>query len=165
VSNGSIELNARQLQTLSQFENLNICLSIDGVGDQFNYIRWPLKWDKLQYNLVQFKKITQHISVSCMISNLNIMYYTDLVDFFKSNQLKYLCKQIVNPAHFAPGNLSDEFKQQVLENNKRYHKEVSAFLGYGGGLLKKFWEEIDRQDQLKGTNIKDYLPELAATRI
>jgi sulfatase maturation enzyme AslB (radical SAM superfamily) len=165
VSNGSIELSQRQLTVLSQFKNLNICLSIDGVGDQFNYIRWPLKWDKLQYNLVQFKKITQHISVSCMISNLNIMYYTDLVDFFKSNQLKYLCKQIVNPAHFAPGNLSDEFKQQVLENNKRYHKEVSAFLGYGGGLLKKFWEEIDRQDQLKGTNIKDYLPELAATRI
>ena len=45
------------------------------------------------------------------------------------------------------------------------NKEVSAFLSYGGGSLEKFWEEINRQDQLKGTDIKDYLSELAATRI
>ena len=165
VTNGSIELSQRQLNVLSQFKNLNICLSIDGIGNQFNYIRWPLTWDQLQYNLAQFKHITQHISVSCMISNLNVFYYSDLIDFFEANQLKYLCKQIVDPAHFAPGNLPDQFKQQVLKNNKRYHNEVSAFLSYGRGLIEKFWKEIDRQDQLKGTDIKNYLPELAATRI
>jgi hypothetical protein len=165
VTNGSIELSQRQLTVLSQFKNLNICLSIDGVGDQFNYIRWPLQWNQLQYKLTQFKQITQNISVSCMISNLNVFYYSNLIDFFETNQLKYLCKQIVDPAHFAPGNLPDHFKQQVLEKNKKYHNDVNAFLNYGGRLLEQFWQEIDRQDQLKGTNIKDYLPELATTRI
>jgi hypothetical protein len=165
VTNGSIELSQRQLTVLSQFKNLNICLSIDGIGDQFNYLRWPLKWNQLQHNLTLFKQLAQHISVSCMISNLNVFYYSDLIDFFDSNQLKYLCKQVVDPAYFAPGNLPDEFKQRVLDNNKKYHNEVSAFLSYGGGLLENFWQEVDRQDQLKGTNIEDYLPELAATRI
>jgi MoaA/NifB/PqqE/SkfB family radical SAM enzyme len=165
VTNGSIELSQRQLTVLSQFKNLNICLSIDGTGSQFEYIRWPLKWDQLQRNLNQFKQIAQHVSVSCMISNLNIFYYTELIEFFEANQIKYLCKQIVDPDYFAPGNLPEEFKQQVLEKNKKYHNEVNAFLNYGGGLLEKFWQEIDRQDQLKVIDIKDYLPELAATRI
>jgi sulfatase maturation enzyme AslB (radical SAM superfamily) len=164
VTNGSIDLNQRQLAVLSQFKNLNICLSIDGVGDQFEYLRWPLRWDQLQHNLNQFKQIAQHVSVSCMISNLNIFYYTELIEFFEANQIKYLCKQIVDPKYFAPGNLTNEFKQQVLEKNKKYHDEVKAFLNYGGNLLEKFWQEIDRQDQLKGISIKDYLPELAATR-
>jgi hypothetical protein len=100
-----------------------------------------------------------------MISNLNIFYYTELIEFFKTNQLNYLCKQIVDPHYFAPGNLPEEFKQQVLKKNKKYHSEVGSFLNYGGGLLEKFWQEIDRQDQLKGISIKDYLPELATTRI
>jgi sulfatase maturation enzyme AslB (radical SAM superfamily) len=165
VTNGSIELSQQQLSILSQFKNLNICLSIDGTGDQFNYVRWPLKWDQLQYNLDQFKQMTQHISVSCMISNLNVLYYSKLIEFFESNQLKYLCKQIVDPEYFAPGNLPEQFKQQVLKNNRKYHNEVSAFLSYGKEMFEKFWEEIDRQDQLKGIDIKDYLPELAATRI
>jgi sulfatase maturation enzyme AslB (radical SAM superfamily) len=165
VTNGSIHLTHTQLAVLSKFKNLNICLSIDGVGDQFEYIRWPLKWSKLQHNLNQFKQIAQHVSVSCMISNLNIFYYSELIEFFETNQIDYLCKQIVDPPYFAPGNLPEEFKQQVLEKNKKYHHEVSAFLNYGGGQLEKFWQEIDRQDQLKDISIRDYLPELATTRI
>lgn len=165
VTNGSIELSQRQLTVLSQFKNLNLCLSIDGVGDQFNYIRWPLKWNQLQHNITQFKQITQHISVSCMISNLNVFHYGNLIDFFEDNQLKYLCKQIIYPDYFSPGNLPEEYKQQVLENNKKYHNAVSTFLSCREGSMEKFWQEIDRQDQLKGISIKDYLPELAATRI
>jgi len=165
VTNGSIELTTKQLNILNKFKNLNICLSIDGIARQFEYIRWPLKWSRLELNLKQFKQITQHVNVSCMISNLNIFYYTEMIDFFKDNKLNYLCKKIIVPKYFAPGNLSADFKQQVVENNKKYHMEVKAFLTHGDQWLEKFWAEIDRQDQLKKISIKDYLPELAATRI
>jgi sulfatase maturation enzyme AslB (radical SAM superfamily) len=165
VTNGSIQLNQAQLDILASFPNLNICLSIDGVGPQFEYIRWPLKWSQLQHNIIQFKKIAQHISVSCMISNLNVFYYTELVEFFQLHDIAYLCKQIEFPPYFAPGNLPDQFKQQVLARNSKYHDQVSAFLNLGrNDLSEKFWQEIDRQDQLKGISIQDYLPELAATR-
>lgn len=165
VTNGSVVLSQQQLTVLKQFKNLNLCLSIDGVGDQFNYIRWPLKWKQLQQNITEFKQITQNISVSCTISNLNIFYYNNLIDFFENNQLKYACKQVWHPDYFSPGNLTDKYKQHVLENNPKYHNAVSTFLSCHGGSQEKFWQEIDRQDQLKGISIKDYLPELAATRI
>ena len=165
VTNSSIELNSKQLNILSKFKNLNICLSIDGVGPQFEYLRWPLKWAQLEHNLKQFKQIARHVSVSCMISNLNVFYYTELVEFFQLHNLPYLCKQIEYPNYFSPGNLTDEFKKQVLLRNQKYYHEVSGFLNFGrNNLLDKFWKEIDQQDQLKGICIQDYLPELAATR-
>jgi sulfatase maturation enzyme AslB (radical SAM superfamily) len=165
VTNGSIELTPTQFDILSKFTNLNICLSIDGIGPSFEYIRWPLKWETLTHNLDKFQKITPNLSVSCMISNLNIFYYSELIDFFNAKNLKYLCKQIHSPEWFSPGNLPDLFKLKVIEHNPRFADEVRAFLNCAGGSIEQFWTEITRQDQLKNIDIQNFLPELSSTRI
>jgi hypothetical protein len=164
VTNGSIKLNPSQLNTLSKFKNLNLCLSIDGIGRKFDYIRWPLKWEQLLENLEQYKKIARHISVSCMISNLNIYWFDEIIDFFTTNNLNYICKQIESPHCFASGNLPEDFKKMVIENNPNHANEVKTFLSYQFSSMEKFWEEIDRQDKLKGISIQDYLPELFSIR-
>jgi len=136
-------------------------LSIDGVGKRFEYMRYPLSWELLRNNLEQFKKITSNISVSAMISNVNIFYYSELMEFFHDQQLNYLCKQIEQPRHFSPGNLPTEFKQQVLDNNPKYLDQVKSFLNmgtYNTGLFQKCCDELQRQDTLKHISIFDYLP-------
>jgi hypothetical protein len=161
VTNGSCALTPAQFQTLSKFPNLNICLSIDGVGKRFEYMRYPLSWELLCNNLEQFKKITSNISVSVMISNVNIFYYSELMEFFHDQKLNYLCKQIEQPQYFSPGNLPDEFKQQVLDNNPEYLDQVKSFLhigAYSTGLFKKCCDELQRQDTLKNIKISDYMP-------
>ena len=160
VTNGSCALTLTQFQTLSKFQNLNICLSIDGVGKRFEYMRYPLSWELLCNNLEQFKKITSNISVSAMISNVNIFYYSELMEFFHDQKLNYLCKQIDQPQHFSPGNLPDEFKQQVLDNNPEYQDQVKSFLNIGAystGLFKKCCDELQHQDTLKNIKISDYM--------
>jgi hypothetical protein len=112
-------------------------------------------------NLQRFKEITANISVSAMVSNLNIMYFSEMIDFFDQQGINYLCKQIDHPAYFAPGNLPDQFKQQVLDNNARYHDQVKSFLSIGSydpDRFSKCCNEIQRQDQLKNIRISDYLP-------
>lgn len=161
VTNGSCALTGNQLEILSQFSNFNICLSIDGVGKRFEYMRYPLDWNLLCKNISQFKKITPNISVSAMISNVNVFYYTELVEFFKQQGLPYLCKQIEQPSYFAPGNLPAEFKHLVLDKNSKYQAEVQSFLNMGSYSASKFQQccdEIRRQDQLKNINISQYLP-------
>ena len=168
VTNGSCELTPAQFDILSKFANLNICLSIDGTESVFEYTRYPLDWSKLLYNLEKFKSITSNLSVSCMISNLNIYHYDNIIDFFKQENLNYMCKQIEYPEIYAPGNLPAEFKQQVLANNPKYADEVESFLNYGtysNELFKSFCEELARQDQLKGIALEQYLPELAQVKI
>ena len=161
VTNGSCALTPNQIQLLSKFPNLNICLSIDGVGSRFEYMRYPLDWGLLCENLQRFKKLTSNISVSAMVSNLNIFYYSEMIDFFVEQDINYLCKQIEHPGYFAPGNLPNKFKQQVLDNNPRYHDQVNSFLNMGSydhSLFLRCCNEIRRQDELKNICISDYLP-------
>jgi len=161
VTNGSCALTPNQIQLLSKFPNLNICLSIDGVGSRFEYMRYPLDWGLLCENLQRFKKLTSNISVSAMVSNLNIFYYSEMIDFFVEQDINYLCKQIEHPGYFAPGNLPNKFKQQVLDNNPRYHDQVNSFLNMGSydhSLFLRCCNEIRRQDDLKNICISDYLP-------
>lgn len=163
VTNGSIELNKHQLDLLSTFSKLNMCVSIDGVGKSFEYMRYPLRWDKILTNLNLFKEISE-VSVSCMISNLNIYYYSQFVDFFKENNLNYLCKQITAPYIFAPGNLPELAKDTIRNHNKNYINEVNSFLNtgiYNSEKYENLKREVARQDSLKGITIADYMPPVA----
>lgn len=159
TTNGSVELTEYKKDILSRFKNLNICLSIDGVGPVFEYLRYPLKWSDLEQNLEFFKTHARWVSVSAMISNLNISYYDELVDFFEQHQLKYLCKQITDPDCFSPGNLPKTAKT-VIASASRRTAEVESFLNMGTYTPTKFeqcWNNIEFQDRLKKISIADFL--------
>lgn len=164
VTNGSVELSAHQLSVLSKFPNINICLSVDGVGPSFEYLRYPLSWELFTKNLKHFKQFTDNISISCMISNLNVYYYTDMIDYFKSEELNYVCRPITFPDYFSPGNLPEYAKLKIIKHNKKYQKDVEHFVSVStptSDSTQVFANEIARQDQLKKIHMHQYLPELA----
>jgi sulfatase maturation enzyme AslB (radical SAM superfamily) len=164
VTNGSVELTEQQVDVLSKFQNVNICISIDGTGGVFDYMRFPLNWDRVVDNLKVFRQLTNNLSVSCMISNLNIYYYNDFVDFFKNHDLPYVCKQVNSPNMFNPGNLPDQIKDAVRHRNSRYLKEVNGFLElgkYSEYRYDQFKKELSRQDRLKNIQLSDYMPDVA----
>lgn len=164
VTNGSIELTEYQISVLKNFSKLNVCFSIDGTDRVFEYMRFPLQWDKLRKNIALFRTLTDNLSVSCMISNLNIYYYSELMTFFKQEKLSYACKQITHPLLFGPGNLPDAVKVAVRNNNPNYLPEVEAFMSVGifsAHRYENFKLEVERQDQLKKISIADYLPDIA----
>lgn len=164
VTNGSIRLTDKQIYILKQFKNLNLCFSIDGVEKAFEYLRYPLVWDNLLYNLDVAKSITNNISVSSMISNLSILYYSTMIDFFQYQKINYLFKQIEYPTIFNPGNLPNAIKQYIVDKNSRHSDQVSKFLSLTSATENSWGEfksEIVYQDNLKQILLSDYMPELA----
>jgi len=118
----------------------------------------------LRKNIALFRTLTDNLSVSCMISNLNIYYYSELMTFFKQEKLSYVCKQITHPLLFGPGNLPDAVKIAVRNNNPNHLPEVEAFMSVGifsAHRYENFKLEVARQDQLKKISIADYLPDIA----
>jgi MoaA/NifB/PqqE/SkfB family radical SAM enzyme len=89
VTNGSIWLNEKQVNILSKFTDLNICVSIDGVGPVFEYMRWPTKWDTLIQNINQYRTVAKSLSVSYTISSLNALYYNETIAWFQQEGLPY----------------------------------------------------------------------------
>jgi hypothetical protein len=158
VTNGSIKLSQSKLDLLSKFTDLNICISIDGVGPVFEYMRWPAKWPTLLDNIEKFKKITKNISVSYTISSLNVFYYPQTVDWFQSQNLRYNHNIVTHPEWLSLGSIPTELKQLLASN-----KFAKSWLTVTGKeiSLKDYQEKIYAQDRAKRINIEDYLPEIS----
>jgi MoaA/NifB/PqqE/SkfB family radical SAM enzyme len=158
VTNGSIKLSQSKLDLLSKFTDLNICVSVDGIGPVFEYMRWPAKWLTLLENLDQFQKITKNISISYTISSLNVYYYQQTVDWFNQQGIRYNHNIVTHPTWLSLDSMPVELKQLLAGN-----KFAKSWLSITGKeiSLKDYQEKIYEQDRAKRINIKNYLFEVA----
>lgn len=67
------------------FKQVDIQISIDGIGKMFEYLRWPAKWDLCYTNVKKYKSLIDSnsnfkLSISHTVSILNIL---DLPDFYE----------------------------------------------------------------------------------
>jgi len=157
VTNGSIALPKSKLDLLSKFTDLNICISIDGTGPVFEYMRWPAKWDTLIDNINLFQKITKNISVSYTISSLNIFYHQQTIDWFKTQDIRYNHNIVSDPAWLSLTAMPVELKQLLDENS--FAQPWVTITGNEISLTE-YKEKIYAQDRAKRIDIKDYLPEI-----
>lgn len=164
VTNGSVSLTDRQKTILSKFKNLNFSISIDGTKKVFEYLRYPLKWDQLIQNIEFFQGITDNISSNYTISNLNIFYHTDTVKWFNQQNIIFSKSPVYHPAWLQPSALPIEVKNYLKTSLS--DSDYNTFIGNNHSdqdqlNFKTFLNEIKQQDNAKGINLKDYLPELA----
>lgn len=163
VTNGSFDLTSKQIELIKKFPRINFCFSIDGVGPVFEYIRYPLNFDKTVNNLNWCKSNGIDISVSYTVSNLNIFYHNQTVDWFEKQNLKFLVNPVYDPGHFRPGALPLVVKQHIQKN---LDPNIANLISDHGPAddrdFQKFLVEIAKQDAWKNIQLKYYLPELAA---
>lgn len=137
VTNGSVTLSPKQIDFFNKFSDLSCCVSLDGIGKTFEYIRYPLSWQAVLKNLATYRDVFSEVVVSFTVSNLNYHQRPTILDWFRVNNLLYIENYVTDPAWF---------NYKVDETHALWHK---------------FKQEIVRQDQLKGIRIRDYMPELA----
>lgn len=154
VTNGSIELNEEKLALLKQFTNFNICVSVDGIGSVFEYMRWPGKWPNLVSNIEQYRSIAKTISVSYTISSLNVYYYDQTVSWFNANNLKYNHNLVTFPTWLS-------LDRMPLELKKLVNNQFTSITG-NEMPLSEYIGLLRKQEIAKNINIQNYMPEIAA---
>jgi sulfatase maturation enzyme AslB (radical SAM superfamily) len=163
ITNGSTELTDYQKNTISKFKNVNFCFSIDGIDPVYEYIRYPLKWHTLNKNIAYCRNNNIDVSVSYTISNLNIMYHEQTVQWFRDNNLPFLHNPVVEPRHFRPSALPKSIKEKILSTTD--DNTIQSLLAGHDDLddadYAQFLKEIANQDTWKKIQIGDYLPEFA----
>ena len=65
TTNGT-QADGELLDLLKEFPNNEIQISIDGIGDQAHYVRYPTIWEEFKHNVDKL----------CSIPNVNIIFYT-----------------------------------------------------------------------------------------
>ena len=82
--NGTVMPRQSFMDQSARFKQIQYCFSIDGVGQRFEYLRWPAKWDQVVENilwLVETAPDNVRFSVNITISQLNRHYQDEIVDW------------------------------------------------------------------------------------
>jgi MoaA/NifB/PqqE/SkfB family radical SAM enzyme len=111
-----------ETEVWKNFKHVNLSFSIDGVGEQFEYMRYPAVWTEAVANMKKasaFAKQHGNLSLSWCItlSSINIYNLPETLDAYYDNFQDFgLYLNLVHrPAHFNMSSLPTDIKEAVLD--------------------------------------------------
>lgn len=158
----------KEIDFWKNFKNINLSFSIDGVGEQFEYMRFPAKWDVVIENMKKARNLKLegvNISLSwCVtLSPINIYYLPEIVDYYyrEFNDFGIYLNLVHNPIHFNVSKLSPAAKNAVLEklktieNHPAVKYQLPGIIGfitngkYDVDIWNNFKETIQKHDRYR----------------
>jgi sulfatase maturation enzyme AslB (radical SAM superfamily) len=89
TTNASIYPDDDTFDLWQKFKVIIFVASLDGVNEQFDYIRWPLSWTKVSENLVRLRNDPRTINIMFRVeftaNFLNTYYYDTLEHWVQTN--------------------------------------------------------------------------------
>ena len=169
-TNGTI-LREDTEEIFRNFYKVDLGLSVDGIGDQFEYMRYPAKWDKFLSNLDAYQNMAARLgnidmNVSCTVSALNVYYTDEIWQFFHSRGIHVGFNILHRPDHLNMRILPDAAKQQIadrLSNTGTPAQNLIPMLmspmDNPTKAMMDFWVITQGYDDLRGESYQDTFPE------
>jgi len=152
----------KYIHYLKQFEQVSMCVSIDGIGRRDEYIREGTHWETKVKNINKYIKQGFDVSGHTVLSALNV----DQVPLLEKFGEKYFGGR---PPHFtictSPEHLTlNALPPKYVQNISKFHPSIEKyFLDYKfdkkkSNRLKKFIREFDKTTN---KSLQNYIPLLS----
>lgn len=172
-TNGTVWPNDDLWRLWHSFKSIDIQISVDDVGQRFEYNRHPAKWPEVQQNLMRYVKAAQHqhnlqLSISTTVSAFTIYYLDDMFDQLMSMGLpRPWLGRLHTPEYFRAGIFKPTTKQDIAKKLMRSPhlniRATSAWLMEDDSLYyERFLHMIQLQDQYRREDFAKTFPELLA---
>ena len=128
----------------SKFKNVDIQLSIDGIGAQFEYNRWPAKWSEVDSNIQQYiaqRELCNNLqlSISHSVSIFTVYYLPEFVKWCLQNKLgKPYLGLVAEPKMYNIKCLPIAIKDKISEKISRFKFENVVSYMYKEDLSEQF---------------------------
>lgn len=113
-TNSTWPINDTLIDILKKFHHVTLLCSIDGIGDRFEYIRFPGNWKKVEENLYNFQNTRFECLIAPAIGVHNILYTDELITWAQENNFKMNIPLNVF-GNFSLINFPFELKENLLE--------------------------------------------------
>lgn len=118
-TNGSVWHDATEIW--KNFKRVNLSFSIDGIGDQFNYMRFPAEWSKVTDTMKRAREFNEryhnmYYGWCVTLSNLNIFYVREILDENYKNFRDFgvYLNLVHGPEEFNINQLPAQYKDAVI---------------------------------------------------
>jgi hypothetical protein len=167
-TNGTQPILEKNYELIQQLHLVKLHVSLDGIRDRFNYLRWPANWNQVIHNIMHTRETAPGnvmFLIEETISIFNLYYQTELESWIKDNFMTNREGDAVNHTrHLAKGIFG-------LKNcSQRYVDHVRTTSN--SSLISSNWKEdllgvqemlieIQKFDQLRGESFAKTFPEVA----
>ena len=164
--------NQKLYNELSKFKETWFILSIDGIGDTYNYIRHPGDWKIVNSNVNKFKDYVKEIHVETATTIFNILDLTNIWTWCNENNLDILLPNWVSdPGWTSVYAIPQIVKNKALEKISTFnedkniditHNAVTTLMNtkFSENYFNTFKKNYKVQDKIYSKQLKDYIPEL-----
>lgn len=87
-TNGTQTIDPKYYKLFEKFKLVKLFISIDGIGEKFNYLRWPADWNQVSANIMHMR---ENLPVNVMfliqetLSNFNLFYSDQVAAWIQTN--------------------------------------------------------------------------------
>jgi organic radical activating enzyme len=173
-TNGSVDILDR-IPFISEFAEIEIGVSIDGVGQHFNYIRHGLDYNTVKQNVINWRnyfekaKIKHSIDSISTVNILNVYYLPELKAAVKEIlPLAPFWNLLVEPKYLFIKNMPDKIKSAViakLSNDPEFEDLISVIQQPGDPeQWQRFLTFTAGLDEIRQESFDQTFPEFAAIK-
>ena len=179
-TNGTQQISQDCLDLLRKARLVRISISIDAIGKEFNYIRWPGKWSKIEKFIQALQSLDFNVilDISCTVGVHNVFSLDKLINWHentcshnKQGDPVSLNIQTVGPiSHggkvLSLANISPTLAQSAITYLKRIkhrHNQIDYLIqcvSTSSGDDSPWINYLDELDKKRCTRWQDYLPVL-----
>ena len=160
----------------NEFKHVNIKVSMDGVGDVYNYIRQDGDWDTVYANMMALNNEPGiDVAAGITVQAHNIYQMPEFYQFWKESpvDLKFITANILQtPNYLSPAIWQGEYRDAIIRKlraNQDEHPEMDRFATYMENntseymiyaRMRKYTRDIEqryKQDINLKTMVKTYL--------
>ena len=120
TTNGTI-FDSSLFNIMAGFRKLHISISIDGIGEYFEYIRYPGKWADILEHLDSYIKARNvKLSILPTFHIYNALHITDLFRFCDDRNLRLIFNTLWTPRFLAASVLPPKARSVAIDRLKKY---------------------------------------------
>lgn len=159
------------LHILSQFKDVRIQLSIDGINKTAEYIRYGCNWEQIENNITKIKALPNvNLFIHTTVSNLNLLSIGEVIQWCADHNHHFQFDTVMYPVQFSINNLPPELGLLARQRLSMIeHPAADNLLTLLDKIQStytiqwnKFKQEITMRDNHRGNNILDVIPEFKA---
>jgi organic radical activating enzyme len=163
-------IHSRALNLWKNFKKVWLRISLDDFGDQFNYVRYPAKWNQITKNLDKIYSDIPNLKVDFTVTWQVLTAYTtpNLLRFLSKFKNSNVSVRILSsPEYFDVAILPTNIKKDLIEiyqnlENEHIGIQVSHLIKYleinyqgNKEKIKEFLIIVDKLDNIRNTNWKE----------
>jgi len=167
-TNGTQPIAPRNYDLINRFHLVKLHISLDGVGEKFEYLRWPAEWNQVVDNISQIKQTAPSnmmFLIEETISIFNLWYTDELSNWVQQNFTTNREGDIVNHTkHLAKDTFSldacsQEYVTAMQQSNNKHL--VSASWQESPVKIQYMIDQIKKFDHFRSQSFAKTFPKVA----